>query len=117
MVRIRFPPAASLQTLGPSAQQHVIRRVVECRCGGGTYLLGTRIPGEQRAAVPGILGHEHIDIDGTRALQGTPSTASRLRCWACDQHRSAGAFTEVTIDFFERHGAFIISRTATVIHP
>jgi hypothetical protein len=25
--------------------------------------------------------------------------------------------TEVTVDFFERHGAFIISRTATVIHP
>jgi hypothetical protein len=22
-------------------------RVVECRCGGGTYLLGTRIPGER----------------------------------------------------------------------
>ena len=27
------------------------------------------------------------------------------------------AFTEVVADFLERHEAFIISRTATVIHP
>jgi hypothetical protein len=52
-VRIRLPPAASLQTLGPSAQQHVSRRVVECRCGGGTYLFGMWIPGEQRGGRSG----------------------------------------------------------------
>ena len=50
---ISFAPAASLQTLGPSAQQHVSRRVVECRCGGGTYLFGTRIAGEQRGGRSG----------------------------------------------------------------
>ena len=27
------------------------------------------------------------------------------------------AFTEVVVDFLERHEAFIISRTETVIHP
>ena len=27
------------------------------------------------------------------------------------------AFTEVVVDFLERHEAFVISRTATVIHP
>jgi pimeloyl-ACP methyl ester carboxylesterase len=27
------------------------------------------------------------------------------------------AFAEVTVDFLERHEAFVISRTNTVIHP
>ena len=27
------------------------------------------------------------------------------------------AFAEVTVDFLERHEAFVISRTETVIHP
>jgi hypothetical protein len=27
------------------------------------------------------------------------------------------AFTEVTVDFLERHEAFVVSRAETVIHP
>ena len=90
---------------GPDRDAELERRLPELTA-PTLVLFGTR-----DAVIPPTMGHFYKEL-----ISGSHLTFVYDAGHALGAERPE-AFTEVVVDFLERHEAFVISRTPTVIHP
>jgi pimeloyl-ACP methyl ester carboxylesterase len=83
---------------------------------GGTTALWLTLQTQTRVLALVLEAPAAIRPDGAEPPSGTPK-AQRLVQRLCGTTDRPEAFVEVVADFLERHEAFVINRTPTLIHP